>query len=59
MAWNIYRRDTGAVIVRDEDEEIEGCFNFIREATESEVDDEQKRRETKRSQAVSECNQLR
>jgi hypothetical protein len=37
MAWNIYRRDTGAVIVREEDEEIKGGFSFIREATESEV----------------------
>ena len=53
MGWNIYRRDTGAVIVREEDEEIEGRFEFIREATESEVDDEQKRRETKRRQAIS------
>jgi hypothetical protein len=25
MAWNIYRRDTGAVIVREEDEEIKGA----------------------------------
>ena len=58
MAWNIYRRDTGAVIVREEDEEIEGLFEFIREATESEVDDEQKRRETKRRQAINQCNQL-
>jgi hypothetical protein len=53
MAWNIYRRDTGAVIVREEDEEIVGRFEFIREATESEVEDEQKRRETKRRQAIS------
>ena len=58
MAWNIYRRDTGAVIVRDEAEEIDGCFYFIREATESEVDDEKKRRQTKRWQIISECNQL-
>jgi hypothetical protein len=50
MAWNIYRLDTGAVIVRDEYEEIEGCFNFIREATESEVDDELARRETSLAQ---------
>jgi hypothetical protein len=57
MAWNIYRRDTGVVIVRDENEEINGCFNFVREATESEIDDEQKRRETKKGQIVSECNQ--
>ena len=57
MAWNIYRRDTGAVIVRDESEDIEGCFSFIREATESEVDDEQKRRK-KKKQAVSQRNQL-
>jgi hypothetical protein len=57
MAWNIYRRDTGAVIVRDEDEEIEGCFSFIREATENEVDDEKKRREAKSGKSISECNQ--
>ena len=57
MGWNLYRRGTGAVIVREEDEEIEGRFEFIREATESEVDDEQKRREAKRSQAISHCNQ--
>jgi predicted ribosome quality control (RQC) complex YloA/Tae2 family protein len=38
----------GAVIVRDEDEEIKGGFSFIREATESEVADKQKRREIKK-----------
>jgi hypothetical protein len=59
MGWNIYRRDTGVVIVRDEEEDIDGCFYFIREATESEVDDEQKRRETKRRQIISECTQHR
>jgi hypothetical protein len=47
MAWNIYRRDTGAVIVREEDEEIKGGFNFIRQATESEVADELARRRTR------------
>ena len=44
MAWNMYRRDTGAVIVREEDEEIKGGISFIREATESEVADELARR---------------
>jgi hypothetical protein len=50
MAWNMYHRDTGAVIVREEDEEIDGCFNFIREATESEVEDELARRKTSRGE---------
>ena len=57
MAWNIYRRDTGAVIVRDEDEEIEGSFNFIREATESEVDDELTRRKFSQIRTVSKSGQ--
>jgi hypothetical protein len=51
MAWNIYRRDTGAVIVREEDEEIKGGFSFIREATESEVEDELARRITSLAQS--------
>ena len=51
MAWNIYRLDTGAVIVREEDEEIEGGFSFIREATESEVADELGRRKTSLAQS--------
>jgi hypothetical protein len=55
MAWNIYRRETGAVIVRDECEDIEGCFNFIREATESEVDDELARRKISKSPKPCHC----
>ena len=51
MAWNIYRLDTGAVIVREEDEEIKGGFSFIREATESEVADELGRRKTSLAQS--------
>jgi hypothetical protein len=51
MAWNIYRRDTGAAIVREESEEIEGSFNFIRPATESEVADELARRKTSLAQS--------
>ncbi len=51
MAWNMYRRDTGAVIVREEDEEIKGGFSFIREATEGEVADELGRRKTSLAQS--------
>jgi hypothetical protein len=55
MGWNIYRRlETRAIIVRREEEEIEGCFEFVREATESEVDDELARRKT--SKASKPCN---
>jgi hypothetical protein len=51
MAWNMYRRDTGAVIVREEDEEIKSGFCFIREATESEVADELASRKTSLAQS--------
>jgi hypothetical protein len=44
MGWNIYRLETRAVVVRREEEDIEGCFEFVREATESEVEDELVRR---------------
>ena len=44
MSWNIYRLETGAVIVRRDEEEIEGSFEFVREATESEIEDELTRR---------------
>jgi hypothetical protein len=50
MAWNIFYRSnchSGCVIVRQEDEYLPEGFNFVREATEAEVDDEQKRREAK------------
>jgi hypothetical protein len=51
MGWNIYRRDSGAVIVREEDEEIIGGFSFVREAIESEVADELARRKTSLAQS--------
>jgi hypothetical protein len=45
MGWNLYRRlETRTVIVRREEENIEGCFEFVREATESKVEDELARR---------------
>jgi hypothetical protein len=54
MGWNIYRLETRAVIVRKEEEDIEGCFEFVREATESEVEDELARR--KISKASKPCH---
>jgi hypothetical protein len=57
MAWNIFFRSnchSGCVIVRQEDEPLPEGFNFVREATESEVDDELKRR--KISKAPKACD---
>lgn len=54
MAWNIYQKQCTRqtkVIVQDEDEELPPGFCFVREATESEVEDELARRKASLAQS--------